>query len=107
MHPGCLLSFFLDGGVPKLENVVIPGQGPMNMSDAGTALSKSTVTWVDLKWIREQWEGPMIVKGILIPDDASRAIDSGAAAVVVSNHGGRQLDCVPASLRALPAVVKA
>jgi L-lactate dehydrogenase (cytochrome) len=70
-------------------------------------LAESTVTWADLKWIREYWSGPIIVKGILIGDDARRAIDEGAAAVVVSNHGGRQLDSVSSTLRALPEVVAA
>jgi L-lactate dehydrogenase (cytochrome) len=65
------------------------------------------VTWEDLRWIRELWTGPIVVKGILIGDDARRAIDEGAAAVVVSNHGGRQLDSVSSTLRALPEVVAA
>jgi isopentenyl diphosphate isomerase/L-lactate dehydrogenase-like FMN-dependent dehydrogenase len=60
-----------------------------------------------LKWIREVWSGPIIVKGILIGDDAKRAVDEGAAAVVVSNHGGRQLDSAPASVRALQEIVRA
>ena len=106
-HPGWLFSFLRDGGVPKLQNVVIPGKGPMELLDVGSALSDSTVTWADLKWIRELWGGPIIVKGILIGDDARRAIDEGAAAVVVSNHGGRQLDSVSSTLRALPEVVAA
>jgi len=106
-HPGWLVSFLMDGGVPKLQNVVIPGRGPMELVDVGAALSESTVTWADLKWIRESWPGPIVVKGILIGDDARRAIDVGAAAVVVSNHGGRQLDSVSSTLRALPEVVEA
>jgi isopentenyl diphosphate isomerase/L-lactate dehydrogenase-like FMN-dependent dehydrogenase len=106
-HPGWLTSFLLDGGTPKLENIVIPGKGPMELLDVGSALSESTVTWADLKWIREYWQGPIIVKGILIPDDARRAIDEGAAAVVVSNHGGRQLDSSPSTLRILPEIVAA
>lgn len=106
-HPGWLAGFLKDGGVPKLENVVIPGKGPMDMTDVGAALAKSTVAWEDLKWIRQQWRGPIVVKGILIGDDARRAIDEGASAVVVSNHGGRQLDCVSSTLRALPEVVAA
>jgi isopentenyl diphosphate isomerase/L-lactate dehydrogenase-like FMN-dependent dehydrogenase len=60
-----------------------------------------------LKWIREQWKDPIVVKGVLIADDARRAVEDGAAAVVVSNHGGRQLDCVDSALRALPDVVDA
>jgi isopentenyl diphosphate isomerase/L-lactate dehydrogenase-like FMN-dependent dehydrogenase len=104
-HPGWLTSFLLDGGMPKLENIVIPGQGAMELVDVAAALAESTVTWEDLRWIREFWQGPIIVKGILTGDDARRAIDEGAAAVVVSNHGGRQLDSVSPSLRALPEIV--
>jgi isopentenyl diphosphate isomerase/L-lactate dehydrogenase-like FMN-dependent dehydrogenase len=106
-HPGWLASFLLDGGVPKLENVVVPGQGGMPMTDVGTALRKSVVTWEDIRWIRESWTGPMVIKGILSGDDARRAVDAGAAAISVSNHGGRQLDGVAASIRALPEVVAA
>jgi isopentenyl diphosphate isomerase/L-lactate dehydrogenase-like FMN-dependent dehydrogenase len=106
-HPGWLLAFVRDGGMPKLENVVIPGQGPMQLVDVGAALAKATVTWDDLKWIRQLWTGPIIVKGLLLGDDARRAIDEGAAAVVVSNHGGRQLDSVSPTIRALGEVVSA
>ncbi len=106
-RPFWLLRFVLDGGVPVLPNVVIPGRGPMPLIDVGTALAQSTITWEDLRWIREIWKGPVIVKGVLTGDDARRAIDSGASAVVVSNHGGRQLDTVSASLKALPEIVTA
>ncbi len=106
-RPGWLLSFLLDGGLPPLPNVYIPGEGPMPLVDVSAALASSTVTWRDLRWIRELWRGPLVIKGVLTGDDACRAIDEGASAVVVSNHGGRQLDCVPASLRALPEVVAA
>jgi L-lactate dehydrogenase (cytochrome) len=106
-RPGWLISFLLDGGVPALPNVVVPGKGPMPLVDVAAALAESTVTWADLRWIRELWQGPIVVKGVLTADDARRAIDEGAAAISVSNHGGRQLDGVPASLRALPEVVEA
>jgi isopentenyl diphosphate isomerase/L-lactate dehydrogenase-like FMN-dependent dehydrogenase len=106
-RPGWLVSFLRDGGLPALLNVVIPGQGPMPLVDVNEALSHSTVVWEDLRWISDLWRGPVVIKGVLTADDARRAIDEGAAAIVVSNHGGRQLDCVPASLRALPEVVAA
>jgi isopentenyl diphosphate isomerase/L-lactate dehydrogenase-like FMN-dependent dehydrogenase len=106
-HPGWLVSFLRDGGVPKLQNIVLPGKGPMPLTDVGSALSASVVTWEDLRWIREVWSGPIVVKGLLIGDDARRAVDEGAAAVVVSNHGGRQLDSVSPTLRALPEIVAA
>jgi isopentenyl diphosphate isomerase/L-lactate dehydrogenase-like FMN-dependent dehydrogenase len=79
----------------------------MPLVDINAALAESAVTWADLRWIRELWKGPIVIKGVLTADDALRSIDEGAAAVSVSNHGGRQLDGVPASLRALPEVVKA
>ena len=106
-HPRWLASFLLDGGVPKLENIVLPGRGPMELIDVASALAKAVVTWDDLRWIREQWSGPIVVKGLLTGDDARRAVDEGAAAVVVSNHGGRQLDSVSPTLRALPEVLAA
>ncbi len=106
-HPGWLASFLLDGGVPRLENVVVPGRGAMELLDVGAALASATVTWEDLRWIREIWSGPIVVKGLLTGEDARRAVDEGASAVVVSNHGGRQLDSVFPTLRALPEVVAA
>lgn len=106
-HPAWLMAFLRDGGVPKLENIVPPGQGPMRLVDVGAALAESAVTWEDLKWIREQWPGPIVVKGLLTGDDARRAVDEGAAAISVSNHGGRQLDSVCPALRALPEIVAA
>jgi isopentenyl diphosphate isomerase/L-lactate dehydrogenase-like FMN-dependent dehydrogenase len=106
-RPGWLVSFLMDGGLPALPNVVVPGKGPMVLLDVAAALAASTVTWSDLTWIRELWRGPIVVKGVLTGDDGRRAVDEGAAAISVSNHGGRQLDCVQSSLRALPEVVKA
>jgi len=66
-----------------------------------------SITWKDLDWIRASWKGPLIIKGILDPADARAAADIGADGIVVSNHGGRQLDGVLSSTRALPAVVEA
>jgi isopentenyl diphosphate isomerase/L-lactate dehydrogenase-like FMN-dependent dehydrogenase len=106
-HPGWLIGYLRDGGLPGLPNVIVPGQGPLPLIDVAAALAAAAVTWEDLRWIRELWSGPIVVKGVLTGDDARRAVDEGAAAVSVSNHGGRQLDCVPASIRALPEVVKA
>jgi isopentenyl diphosphate isomerase/L-lactate dehydrogenase-like FMN-dependent dehydrogenase len=103
-RPGWLWSFLLDGGVPKLENIVVPGKGPMALVDVTAALVRATVTWEDLAWIRKSWPGPIVIKGVLTGDDARRAVDAGAAGIVVSNHGGRQLDCVSATIRALPEV---
>jgi isopentenyl diphosphate isomerase/L-lactate dehydrogenase-like FMN-dependent dehydrogenase len=106
-RPAWLAGFLLDGGLSKLSNVVVPGKGPMELIDVSAALAAAAVTWNDLRWIRNLWPGLIVIKGVLTADDARRAIDEGAAAVVVSNHGGRQLDGVSASLRALPEIVAA
>lgn len=106
-HPQWLANFFLDGGAPTLPNIIIPGRGPVPLLDVGAALPRLAITWDDFQWIRQVWHGPIIVKGVLTSDDARRAVDNGAVAVVVSNHGGRQLDGVAASLQALPEVVEA
>lgn len=106
-RPRWLVSFLLDGGVPVLENVVIPGKGPLAMINVAESLSRGAVSWKEMSWIREAWRGPIIIKGLLIADDARRAVDEGASAVVVSNHGGRQLDSVSPTIRALPEIVAA
>jgi len=106
-RPGWLTRFLLDGGVPRLPNVNVPGQGPMRLVDVNAALSHTALTWDDFRWIKELWNGPLVVKGVLRVDDARRAVDVGAAAVVVSNHGGRQLDGAPATLRVLPEIAAA
>ena len=97
----------MDGGVPKLENIVVAGQGPMPLIDVTAALARAVVTWEDIRWLKRIWPGPIVVKGVLTGEDAKRAVDEGAAAIVVSNHGGRQLDGAPATLKALPEVVAA
>ena len=77
----------------------------MLYADVTAALEQSVVTWDDLKWIRQAWNGPIVIKGIHTADDARRAVDEGAKALVVSNHGGRQLDRVAPSLQILPEIV--
>ena len=106
-RPRWLVDFLRDGGLMDFPNIVPPGQGPYPYADITVALEQTTVTWKDFGWIREAWGGPIVVKGVLTGDDARRAVDEGAAAVVVSNHGARQLDTVSATLRALPEVVTA
>lgn len=106
-RPGWLMDYLRDGGLPGLPNVIVPGKGQMPLVDINVALAESAVTWADLKWIRDVWKGPIVIKGVLTADDARRSVDEGAAAISVSNHGGRQLDGLPPSLRALPEVVKA
>ena len=105
IKPGWLARFLADGGLMKFENVVIPGKGPMLYADVTAALEDSVVTWSDLKWIQQAWGGPIVIKGVHTADDARRAVDVGAKALVVSNHGGRQLDNVAPTLRILPEVV--
>jgi L-lactate dehydrogenase (cytochrome) len=106
-HPGWLSGFMSDGGMLVLPNVIVPGRGPLPLSETQASLAQSVVTWADLQWIRKSWSGPIVVKGVLTGEDARRALDEGAAGVVVSNHGGRQLDGVSATLRALPEIVTA
>ena len=103
--PRWLAAFLADGGLMRFENVVIPGKGPMLYADVTAALEQSVVTWEDLKWIRAAWNGPVVIKGVHTREDALRAVDEGADALVVSNHGGRQLDRVAPSLEILPEIV--
>src|SRR4029077_21117596 len=84
--PGGLAAFLADGGKMKFENVVIPGKGSMPYADVTAALEQSVVTWDDLTWIREAWNGPIVIKGIHTGEDARRSVDLGASALVVSNH---------------------
>jgi L-lactate dehydrogenase (cytochrome) len=103
--PRWLAGFIADGGLMKFPNIVIPGKGPMLYADVTAALEQSVVTWEDLKWIRQAWNRPIVIKGIHTDDDARRAVDEGAEALVVSNHGGRQLDRVAPTLQILPEIV--
>ncbi len=93
----------------SLRNLVEPGQKPRMLETAQRqAVSmRSDLAWSDFEWMVSQWDGPVYLKGILEPDDARRARDAGAAGVVVSNHGGRQLSPTVATLDALPGVVEA
>jgi isopentenyl diphosphate isomerase/L-lactate dehydrogenase-like FMN-dependent dehydrogenase len=106
-RPHWLAGLLGDGGMMKFPNVVLPDQGPMPYADVTAALASAMVSWRDFDWIRKAWQGPIVVKGVLTADDARRSMDEGAAGVVVSNHGGRQLDGVSTTLRALPEVVAA
>jgi L-lactate dehydrogenase (cytochrome) len=66
-----------------------------------------SVTWKDIEWLRREWPGTLIIKGVLEPDDATAAADAGAQGIVVSNHGGRQLDSAPSAISALPRIADA
>ena len=106
-RPRWVLDYLADGAPRVFPNVELPGAGAMPCGDVGVLLERTIVTWDDLRWMRDAWKGPVVVKGVHTGDDARRAMEVGADAVVVSNHGGRQLDGVPASLRALPEVLEA
>lgn len=106
VKPGWLLDTLAEGGLMSFPNIVLP-DGPMGYADVGAALEQSVVCWDDLRWIRELWNGPIVIKGVHTDHDARRAVDVGASAIVVSNHGGRQLDGVAPTLRVLPEVVAA
>jgi L-lactate dehydrogenase (cytochrome) len=94
---------FLTSPAPSFPNVTSSGPSDADLE----AMFDGSVTWSDLEWMRDRWDGPIGLKGVLRPEDAVRAADLGADVVVVSNHGGRQLDHAPASIDALPAVVDA
>ena len=109
-RPGYLIDWLRHGGLPDLTvpNMARPGEpapGFFTAYRSWTAVPPPT--WADIAWLRRGWGGPVLVKGVMRPDDARRAIDAGATAVSVSNHGGNNLDGTPASIRALPGVVEA
>ena len=106
-HPGWLTGFIADGMTRPFPNIVIPGSGPLQAIDVAAALESAQVSWTDLKWIREQWSGPIVMKGVMTADDARRSADAGVQGIVVSTHAGRQLDGVAGSLRVLPGIVEA
>jgi isopentenyl diphosphate isomerase/L-lactate dehydrogenase-like FMN-dependent dehydrogenase len=111
-RPGWLMSFLIDQfnerNIPDIERVSVTPYGPEARVRSGTLVNKMSATWEDFTWIREQWGGPIVAKGILEPDDARRAVDAGCAAVVVSNHGASgMIDTFPASFRMLPEIAQA
>ena len=105
-RPRWLAGYLRDGGLMKFPNIMLK-DGPMPYADVGAALEQAMVSWDDFRWIREAWGGPIVAKGVHTADDARQAIDHGASAVIVSNHGGRQLDGVAPTLRVLPEVIEA
>jgi L-lactate dehydrogenase (cytochrome) len=94
---------------PRLRwgNLPDDGMSALAFSTQANRQFDPAATWDDFVWFREQWDGPLVVKGILRPEDARQAVRLGAEAIIVSNHGGRQLDGAPAAIRALPAVAEA
>jgi len=109
-HPTWVLDVPI-GGKPltfgNLEQAVPGARSPAAFRTWVDGQFDPSVTWQDIAWVRKNWTGRLVVKGVLDPEDARRALDVGVDGVVVSNHGGRQLDAVPSTARALPGVVDA
>jgi L-lactate dehydrogenase (cytochrome) len=109
-HPRWISTVAI-GGKPltfgNLEGAVPGARSPGGFKEWVDAQFDPSVTWEDIAWVRSNWNGRLVVKGVLDPEDARRAVDMGVDGVVVSNHGGRQLDSVPSTAMALPAVVDA
>ena len=91
----------------NLEDAVPGAKSPEAFREWVDAQFDPSVTWDDIDWVRAHWPGKLVLKGIMDAEDARRAVDSGTDGIVVSNHGGRQLEGVPATIDALPAVVEA
>jgi L-lactate dehydrogenase (cytochrome)/glycolate oxidase len=106
-HPRWLAAFARARALPDLTvpNMAPPGGQPPTFFGAyGEWMGTPPPSWEDLRWLRKEWGGPFMVKGVMRVDDAKRAAEIGATAISVSNHGGNNLDGTPASLRALPAI---
>lgn len=109
LHPGWAFDVGLNGGPHVLGNIApYLGNGATfdDFSGWASASIDPSITWDDLDWIRQQWSGPLVIKGILCPEDAIEAAERGADGIVVSNHGGRQLDGVASSIAMLPHIAE-
>lgn len=109
-HPRWAVDVGLLGRPHDLGNISAYRGSPTGLQDYMGYLSANfdpSISWKDLEWIRAFWKGPMVIKGILDPEDAKDAVRFGADGIIVSNHGGRQLDGVLSSARALPAIADA
>ncbi len=109
-RPAWFLAWTRAGGPPDLAapNMANPGlPAPTFFGAYGEWMMTSPPSWEDLRWLREEWDGPLMLKGVMRVDDARRAVDAGFSAISVSNHGGNNLDGTPASIRALPAIAQA
>ncbi len=108
--PRWLLGWARTGQLPGLTvpNMSAAGQtAPTFFGAYGQWMGSPLPTWDDVRWLREQWDGPFMLKGVIRVDDARRAVDAGVTAISVSNHGGNNLDGTPATIRALPAIAAA
>jgi pre-mycofactocin synthase len=90
-----------------VPNMQAPGQAPRFLGVYGEWMQTAPSTWSDVAWLRVQWAGPFMIKGISRIDVARRAVEAGATAILVSNHGRNNLDTTPATIRVLPAIVDA
>jgi heme/flavin dehydrogenase (mycofactocin system) len=109
-HPKWLLAFAKTGRIPDLTvpNMASPGQAPPTFFGAYYEWMQTPLpSWADVSWLREQWGGPFMLKGVSRVDDATRAVDAGVTAISVSNHGGNNIDGTPATIRVLPAIAEA
>ena len=109
-HPRWLLDFAKAKQLPDLTtpNMALPGQdAPTFFGAYFEWMETPPPSWEDVAWLVKEWDGPIMLKGIIRVDDAQNAVDAGVTAISVSNHGGNNLDCTPASIRALPAIAKA
>jgi L-lactate dehydrogenase (cytochrome) len=109
-HPHWMWDVFLNGRPQAFGNLVEAMPNAKGTDDFSRWIGKNfdaSVNWADFDWVRERWDGPIVIKGILDAEDAKRAAEVGAEGIVVSNHGGRQLDGVPAAIEALPAITRA
>lgn len=109
-RPAWLASWLRAGGPPSLvvPNMALPGEAAPTFFQAyGEWMQTPPPSWDDLRWLREQWNGPVMIKGVMRVDDARNAVEIGASAISVSNHGGNNLDGTPATIRALPAIREA
>jgi pre-mycofactocin synthase len=109
-RPRWLLGWARAGRLPDLTvpNMAAPGgTAPAFFGAYGEWMQSEPPTWEDVRWLREQWGGPFLLKGVIRVDDARRAADIGVTAISVSNHGGNNLDGTPATIRALPAIAEA
>ncbi|WP_275291809.1 pre-mycofactocin synthase MftD [Amycolatopsis sp. La24] len=110
MHPRWLLTYARTKKLPDLSvpNMAEPGTPvPTFFGAYGQWMQTAPPTWEDVSWLRKQWDGPFLLKGVYRVDEARRAVDAGVSAISVSNHGGNNLDGTPATIRALPAVAEA
>jgi L-lactate dehydrogenase (cytochrome) len=109
-HPAWMWDVWLHGRPHTLGSVAGAVQESRRVTDFLAWIAGNfdrSVTWKDLDWVRQVWDGPIVVKGVLDPQDAREAVNAGAQGLVVSNHGGRQLDGVRSSISALPAIADA